>query len=290
MNRKRLTFSASELPDFLRAVMEEVPKNEKKEVAKIVEEAVEDVHQVKRKRHEVKEAEDPKPPKTNKFAFDTPLRMCVVGESGSGKTQWTCRYLKECPFDQVIWCAPGHSLHQDAVQELKKFYTKEDKNGRKQCFLTEVDCTDGIPHDQLWELIDNGFDQDWETAVVFDDCIDFTKDKMIGALFTGGRHKKVSIFELLQQIFPPGSRKHRLNCSQYVIFKFPARSEFGTLASQICFNKETRNALVDRYRELTNDDEHACMILDMKTKSTEEYPCKVRINWIDNFDPEFWNV
>ncbi len=217
----------------------------------------------------------------NKFAFETPMRACVVGESGSGKTEWVVKYLQQCPFDQVIWCGPEHSIEQDGLKPLKEFYGQ---------YFSTVDCTDGINHEELKDLIDNGHRQKWQTAVVFDDCIMYTKDKKIGTLFVSGRHQGVSVFELTQQIFPPGSRLHRINCTQFVVFKFSAVDEFATLVRQITRDQEMRREVIKRYHELTrNKKDYRCMIIDKASHSTEKWPCRIRDTEINCFMPEFWD-
>jgi len=239
---------------------------------------------------EESEEEEDKPMDPKKYCFETPLRMCVVGESGSGKTEWVIDYLIHCPFDQVIWCGPEHSIKQKSLQRLKDFYKKEDDNGKMTSFFTPVDCTDGVDHDKIQRLIDNGHKQDWQTACVFDDCIMFAKDKKIGTLFVSGRHQNVSVFELTQQIFPPGSRVHRINCSQFVCFKFPAVNEFTNLATQVCADKKTRQQLVDKYKSIINKNPHGCIIIDMKSKSTPRWPCRVRDTKINRFVPQLFDL
>ena len=176
------------------------------------------------------------------------------------------------------------------LEKLREHYTKVDDEGKETKYFFEVDCSDGINHKELEKLIAHGFEQGWETAVVFDDCLAHAQDKKILNLFISGRHQKVSVFELQQQIFPKGTRGHRLNCSQFVVFKFPARNEFGTLASQICTDKEDRRELVNKFKDIVGRGKGHCIIIDMATRSTQKFPCKVRNTYLNLFVPEFWNI
>lgn len=223
------------------------------------------------------------------FCFDTPLRMCVVGASKSGKTEWVIDYLINCPFDQIVWCGPEHSLVQPGLERLDKFYRKKDKDGNLHKFMAKVDCSARVNHDEITRHVDHGFEKGWQTCVVFDDCIMHSKDKKIANLFTAGRHKNASVIEILQRIFAPEARLHRLNCTQFVIFKFSAQNEFRQLAGQICDDKKQKEAIVSRYKDIS-ERKYGCLVIDLDTESTPKWPCRVRDTKLNCFVPEFWRL
>lgn len=289
--RKRGTLITTDELNQMLQPSKELPPHIQKEVKKVVTDHFDSMKPTAPKVFENKVQPKPKRKKTvSKFAFETPLRICVVGESGSGKTVWVCKYLEENPFDQIIWLCPEHSIGQESVKELKKAYTRDKDDGTNDCFLHVIDCTHGINYEELDNLIDKGKEEGWSTAVVIDGLINFSDDPKLGDLFTAGRHANVSVFELLQQIFPPGSRKHRVNCSQFVVFKFAAKNEFGNLAQQLTINTDNKRRLVEKYQDIIQSNEHGCIIIDLKSKSTPEWPCRVRDTEIDCFCPELWNV
>ena len=228
-----------------------------------------------------------------KFCFNTPFRATIVGESGSGKTFWVVNYLLNCDsFDQIVWCGPEHSLQQPILQKLRDRYTKEDKEGNKLEYFSDVlcDARAGVDVERIEDLLKHGHENGWQSLVVFDDCMMIATNKKILELFISGRHLGASVMELQQQIFPPNTRAHRVNSSLFVVFDFGQKSEFANLAKQLCFNKEDREMLCEKYREIVRKGKGHCIIIDKTGPSTESWPSRVRDTKINCFVPELWDI
>lgn len=228
-----------------------------------------------------------------KFCFKTPFRASIVGESGTGKTYWVVDYLLNCDsFDQIVWCGPRHSLDQPILQKLRDHYTKEDEQGNKLEYFSEVLCDShtGVDAERIEELLKHGHENGWQSLVVFDDCMTIATDKKILELFISGRHLGASVMELQQQIFPPNTRAHRVNSSLWVVFDFGQKSEFANLAKQLCFNKEDRQMLCEKYREIVRKGKGHCIIIDKTSNSSESWPSRVRDTKINCFVPELWDI
>jgi hypothetical protein len=228
-----------------------------------------------------------------KFCFKTPFRATIVGESGSGKTYWVVNYLLNCDsFDQIVWCGPEHSLQQPILQKLRDRYTKEDEEGNKLEYFSDVlcDAKEGVDVERIEELLKHGHENGWQSLVVFDDCMMIATNKKILELFISGRHLGASVMELQQQIFPPNTRAHRVNSSLFVVFDFGQKSEFANLAKQLCFNKEDREMLCEKYREIVRKGKGHCIIIDKTGPSSQSWPSRVRDTKINCFVPELWDI
>ena len=236
----------------------------------------------KRKAGEREEAPAAKRGPNKAFAFQTPFRAQIVGGSGSGKTWWLIDYL--CTygvkqFDQVIWVAPSRSLQQKGLEKLKKRWGK---------YITFVE---GLNTAEIDEAIEHGFGLGWETCVVLDDLLSESgKSKYLKDLFISGRHSKVSTIELLQAIFPPGARTHRLQTEYFVLFRFAAADEAKRLFQQVTTSAEEAGLLTKAYRKIIGRDPHQCLILDLKAPQKKDFPLRVRDTELDNLVPELWNV
>jgi hypothetical protein len=155
-----------------------------------------------------------------------------------------------------------------------------------------INFVDGIDVEKIEKLIDHGFNQEepWETAVVIDDCLVDSKNPYLQHLFVAGRQRRATIFELLQSIFPPGSRTHRLNTGYFVLFKFASQDEARRLFQQVTCNKADSTRLLKTYREIINSGEHRCLILDLVSPTSRDAPLRVRDTDMDRLVPSLWDV
>ena len=197
----------------------------------------------------------------NPFAFRIPNRVQVVGKSGSGKTFWLINYLCTLglkQFDQIIWVAPPDSLRQPKLQVLAKKWSP---------YVTFVE---GIDSAKIEELLDHGMEQEdeWETAIVIDDCLADAKNEYLQHLFVAARHRRGTPIELLQAIFPPGARTHRLQTGYFVLFDFAAQDEARRLFQQICLKKGDVDKLTEAYRRVTSKP-NGCLIIDLTSPRSE---------------------
>lgn len=197
-----------------------------------------------------------------------PCRVGVYGGSGSGKTTWLLNLLrdKRVHYDRVIWVCPEYSCKQPEIAKLGEKGTI----GKKKTPFLLIPATPGWT-ERLEEAITEGEDENgkpvMKQAVVLDDLIGHTgtghESRVFSELFTGGRHRNLSIFELLQRCFPnSAARTHRLNTQMHVVFALGARDEAKRLFRQ-CAPEHWR-ALSKAYDEITSDDEHGYVIVDQR--------------------------
>lgn len=184
-----------------------------------------------------------------------PYRLCALGQSGSGKTFWLIRHLildEQSPFDRIIWVAPEDSLQQKIVQDMvKAFHDDKVKGIARDRFVTVDGITDPKSLEKLNAYIDEGHEQGLQQLVVLDDLIsDIGKSTFVDNLFTSGRHKNLSVAELAQRCFTPGTRTHRIGTDFYAIFGFGDKTEASMLFRQIAPEdwKQLRTAYADATR------------------------------------------
>lgn len=223
--------------------------------------------------HEEKEDKD------DPLAFQTPFRAQVVGGTGSGKTFWLVAYLMTIvQFDFIIWVTSAHSINQSKFDPLKEMY------GDYIVFV------EGPDFEQVEECIQWGELQGWRMCVVLDDMIlESGKHPYIREMFVAFRHRNVSVFELLQAIFPPGARTQRLQCDYFVLFRFAAIDEAQHLFRQVAGRLGARRLQL-AYNSIITRDRFGCLIIDLKGQSTPQFPLRVRDTQINRLIPSLWNV
>lgn len=195
----------------------------------------------------------------NKLIWQHPFRAIVSGASGTGKTYWLLNQLqrKDSPFDRIIWAAPGYSLEQS---KLENFYRNMKGN---------VDFVEGLDTEKIDELLNEYNEEGLQTVIVLDDLM-YQENGYINNLFTSGRHKNASIIELTQRLFNSNkSRTNRLNTNYFVIFSYPDKSEFASLARQISPNNYKQ--IIKAYEDITKN-KHRALIIDLNTHSLDLKP------------------
>lgn len=200
---------------------------------------------------------------------DHPTRIGVYGASGTGKTQWTLKLLGDPRYkvDRIVWVCPAYSAKQSELQEL----ARKGRIGRKKDGKTFL----LIPAEPGWEKLleeaiaaaeDEKGRPVGRQTIVLDDLIGKTggsEGRVFSELFTGGRHRNLSIIELLQRIFPNGeARTHRLNCPIHVVFALGARDEAARLFRQAA-PKDSR-ALSAAYEDIVAKDPHGWVMVDQR--------------------------
>lgn len=217
------------------------------------------------------------------YGFRQPSRVQVVGSTGEGKTEWLINYLMEVgPFHYhiVIWVGPARSLRQDGLDRL------QDDWGDSIFFV------EGLDTDKVDAIIAKAVTKKWKVALVLDDLMSMgtkAQKEWVGEMQIAGRHDDVSIFELLQAIFPEGNRVHRLQTGVFVLFKFYAKDEARRLFQQTAMHKDEQIALSDAYEKIT-EKRFRCMIYDQSARNPD-LPLLVRDTDLNNLLPEFsgWN-
>jgi hypothetical protein len=243
-----------------------------------------------------------------------PFRGVVGGASGSGKTHWVVEHLvleKSTPFDRFIWLAPAYSLEQTKIKDLKaafdgsdahNFASKVNKKDAKSpagvaeesgATLTLI-AADDISKDseaavEVGELLAGNSDAGLQTLVILDDLVLSAKSPLIGALFVGGRHKNASVIELVQQLFAPGTRLHRINCTLFVMYRFGDKREAKMLLCQLFPNKASWSKMLELYNAETLGP-HKWLMLDEHAGNSDRAEIRqlrVRANGLSRVFPQY---
>ena len=202
-----------------------------------------------------------------------PTRVGIYGQSGCGKTHLVTSLLKDprLVYERVIWLCPEYSMKQPDIAALAE-EGKIKRKGAKAIPFLAIPCTPGWP-ERLEQAISEGEYEDKEgrkkfrpQLVVLDDLIGksgTSEGRIFNELFTGGRHRGLSVFELLQRIFPNGNaREHRLNCEMHVVFNLGAADEAGRLFRQTA--PRQWRALETEYGRVTSQNPHGAIWVDQR--------------------------
>lgn len=211
-----------------------------------------------------------------RFAFQTPTRVQIVGMSGSGKTEWVVKYLNTYgrrQFDFVLVVTQERSADQRAYKKLERKWGEY------------MEIVIGLDRDRIDEVLRYGKEQGWSVCVLIDDLIMESKNKYLQELFVSARQDGATVIELLQSVFPEGSRLHRLQTPYYVLFNFPAKDEAKRLFQQCTTSKEAAAALTNAYRKIISSRKHAAMIYDLNDFGDPNLPLRVRHTEMDHLVP-----
>jgi len=214
-----------------------------------------------------------------------PFRGIVCGSSGSGKTHWVMSQWvlnPKTPFDRVIWCAPRLSLEQEKLRNAVAVLGGA---------LVPIE---GIDREAIQALIDQYYAAKEQTLVVLDDLIGSAKDPYISDLFTAGRHRNVSTIQILQQIFAPGTRCHRLNTDWYYVGHFGDQREMTMLANMLASSKADAAKIVAGYKQaMQTGGQYAYFLIDGQSRgrgSERRRALAFRSNRMDNVLPDLADV
>lgn len=162
------------------------------------------------------------------ITFKVPFRILVVGCSGSGKSTLVAELIRrrdeffDTPFQKIFYCAKYSTSVPEIIKDdpILKFH-------------------EGIPSDEIIENSDQT-----HILLVLDDLLEsaFSSDT-VSSIFTQGRNRKLSIFLLSQNLFPPyaKARNISLNASHIIVFRnLRDSSSIGHLARQV-FNSHSKS-------------------------------------------------
>jgi hypothetical protein len=181
----------------------------------------------------------------------------------------------------VLWCAPTVSLQQSKLSVLKKVWGQ---------FLVLIPCDGKIDTGAIDGAIKAAKDKGYgPIAMVCDDLLGHARNPWLQAKFTFGRHQNVSTFTLCQAIFS-GAKTSRLNCSAYVVFRFPLLREMAKFADEITTSREKSRQLTMAFSKIVARDPHGCLIVVLDSPSTAEFPSRVRDSRMDTFIPELQSL
>jgi len=149
--------------------------------------------------------------------FQVPGSFVVSGSSGSGKTRWVRDLFKkdhdlrqsgaeglfERPFDNLILC---YQQYQPIYDDIAAFFPK-------------AHMSQGVQ----WEDIE-ALDGSLQTCLLLDDMMSSLADDMkLSDLYTSGRHKLISPFFFVQNLYVQGKAMkgvHR-NVNYLLLFRTP---------------------------------------------------------------------
>ena len=115
---------------------------------------------------------------------------------------------------------------------------------------------------QISDLIDRLNKDKKQTCIILDDLMT-SQDEFMVNLFTSGRHKNCSIFELTQRIFTgnKASRTQRLNTNYFVLFNFGDKQEAKSLLQKI--EPVKWKQVLEMYEDCI-EKRFGCLIIDLK--------------------------
>ena len=211
----------------------------------------------------------------NPLQIQHPCRLTSVGKTDSGKTYAIIKHIlldANVPFDRIVWCAPQASLEQAKIKALKK------QLGSKLILV------DGLNEEMLQDIVERKPYKE-QMCIVLDDLIHSSgASKFVNNLFTSGRHKNISIVEILQRIYTGSkdARTHRLNSEYFMLHSFSDQSEIERLMrSLIRRGVDRADELMQAYNSsVSKNKERGFLLVDLKATPEHNY-LRYRDNALD---------
>ena len=196
--------------------------------------------------------------------FYFPARVYISGYSHSGKTLLCINLLKKYlnKFEKILICDSPNNSEYISEKEIKE----------------KIEILDYIPN--ISEIKINY--QGKSIILIFDDNYSSTfNSKNVLEFFTQGRHLKINIILLSQNLFSRGKyqRDITLNVSHFIITKIRDKSQLQILSRQI-FGKENFNKLMFIYNHVHNEEKWGHILIDLSPLSTKDI--EIRSNIIAN--------
>ena len=185
----------------------------------------------------------------NLFAY--PARILIAGFSNSGKSYLCTELIREnhSKFDKILYCSvSNHELEHDKEISGKLTVSHE--------ILDPFEYVEGDNQSIL---------------LVLDDCfLEAIENKAIVNAFTKGRHKRISILFLSQNMYANGkfSRSIALNCSHFILMKIRDLSQVELLGRQI-YGKKKASEFVDIYKKALSYQKFGHLLVDLAPHTPE---------------------
>ena len=192
--------------------------------------------------------------------FTSPSRIIIAGYSNSGKSELCKKIITkyEGKFDLIIYCGTDrHDLEESGISDKFKVYKD---------LINPFDHTD---------FIDKG------VLIIIDDLFtEAINNKNITEAFTKGRHKKISLIFITQNIFASGkyARNIALNSSHFILMRNRDMSQIENLGRQI-FGREKGKNLVEVYQKSLSYNKYGYLLIDLSPETSEEL--QLRTNIVD---------
>lgn len=198
--------------------------------------------------------------------FSNSSRIIVAGMSNSGKTILVASIIEKYlyMFDQVI------------ISGVDSFPLKNNNNA-KITIMKDI-------YDPFSDKILTEGKVSLNTLVVYDDVqFEAMRSHTVASVFTKGRHLKLSVCLILQNILASGSRSRdiSLNASHFVLLKMRDHNQVLCLARQI-FGSEKSKAFGAVYHKYVTTTPYGHLLLDLSVNKPDILTVRTGIDTIDN--------
>lgn len=173
-----------------------------------------------------------------------PFRGIVAARSGGGKTVFVMKNFvtnPDSPFNplnggSIIFIAPSNSIDQPLIKKLDEEYNTDLDDSEDNLFIT-VEGLGKEEREEIKNIIEENHENGKNTLIIVDDFANLRNNKIISDfinnLFISGRHKGVSIIEILQKVFSSNAKMARLQTELFVLGRLADYSDIKMLTRQI---------------------------------------------------------
>ena len=185
--------------------------------------------------------------------FHTPSRILIAGTTNSGKSCLVSNLIDKYQhlFDQII------------ISGVDSFPLKNNLDGKVTIMKNIYDPFSDNIHINKDTLVN--------TLLIYDDVqYEAMRSQVISSVFTKGRHLKLSVCLILQNILASGcrSRDISLNASHFILLKMRDKNQVQCLARQI-FGAEKAKAFGEVYDRYVTTKPYGHILLDLSVNKPD---------------------
>ena len=191
--------------------------------------------------------------------FSQPARIIIAGFSNSGKSHLTSRLIENYHeyFDSILYCGvESHPLQSNKSVGSKMIISPKIENPIEYAQYSDKG---------LLYILDDLF-------------IEAVENKYVTQAFTRGRHHKISIIFITQNMFYSGkyARNIAVNCSHYILMRNRDLNQIDVLGRQI-FGKSKAKDFIEVYQRALTYNKYGYLLVDLSIDTPQELQLRTNI-------------
>jgi hypothetical protein len=226
-----------------------------------------------------------------------PSNHILIAMSQSGKTTILLKFFEEllkkknsiffAPFGQIIWICSKKQNIEDQDHKVVEFMNSVSKKkmgaNYHSMLIIPCECIEEV-EDMVFDYIEKNNKEGRNTGIVLDNLgFETNTSKLLTELFCFGRHKRVSVFNILHELFSNKQLKAQRGLTNYIWLGFVAGADVENWIESH-YKKDERKHVMELY-DKTQESPYGFLIIDLSARkgNPKRYEKRFRIN--DFFKP-----
>lgn len=225
---------------------------------------------------------------SNHNILQLPSFHIIAGKSQSGKTWYVIDLLKKLkkkkfhnpftlPNGKILWIQQSDVPDEVKIEQLRDELNNKKKGEYSMAILKTKDIEE--EKDEINEWIDENYTNGLNSLLVLDNLgFNTDKSKFLTELFTFGRHKKVSVFNIIHELFSYRQLKTQRALADYFHLFFLGGKDVENCIEQIYGKDDYRHGMSLYRKAQQKPYGHLVIDLSARPADIERWKNKERIN------------